>query len=397
MKLGNKESKTEIGKGVNLSMKTVIKGYKYRIYPTNEQKELINKTFGCSRFIYNHFLAMKIELYKTDQKSLSYNKCSELLTELKKEKEWLKEVDKFALQNSIKDLDTAYQNFFREHKKGNTNQGFPKFKSKKNNYKSYRTNFTNNNIEINFENNQIKLPKLKWIKCKLHRKFTGKILSATISQVPSGKYYVSFNVECEHEELPETENFIGLDLGISDLLIASNGETFENNKLTYKYEKKLAKLQRQLAKKEKGSKNYNKQRIKVAKLHEKITNIRMDNLHKISSQIVKENQFIFSEDLNIKGMVKNPNLSKSIHDVSWSELTRQIQYKSEWNERTYHKIDRFYASSQICSNCNYKNNKTKNLSIRQWTCPECGTNHNRDINASINILNQGLKDLELVV
>ena len=378
-------------------MKTVIKGYKYRIYPTEKQKELINKTFGCSRFIYNHFLAMKIELYKTDQKSLSYNKCSELLTELKKEKEWLKEPDKFALQNSIKDLDTAYQNFFREHKKANTNQGFPKFKSKKNNYKSYRTNFTNNNIEVNFENNQIKLPKLKWIKCKLHRKFTGNIISATISQVPSGKYYVSFNVECEHEELPETEKFIGLDLGISDLLITSNGETFENNKLTYKYEKKLAKLQRQLAKKEKGSKNYNKQRIKVAKLHEKITNIRMDNLHKISSQIVKENQFIFSEDLNIKGMVKNPNLSKSIHDASWSELTRQIQYKSEWNNRTYHKVDRFYASSQICSNCNYKNNKTKNLSIRQWTCPECGTNHNRDINASINILNQGLKDLELVV
>ena len=397
MKLGNKESKTEIGKEVNLSMKTVIKGYKYRIYPTNEQKELINKTFGCSRFIYNHFLAMKIELYKTDQKSLSYNKCSELLTELKKEKEWLKEPDKFALQNSIKDLDTAYQNFFREHKKGNTNQGFPKFKSKKNNYKSYRTNFTNNNIEVDFEKSQIKLPKLKWIKCKLHRKFTGNIISATISQVPSGKYYVSFNVECEHEELPETEKFIGLDLGISDLLITSNGETFENNKLTYKYEKKLAKLQRQLAKKEKGSKNFNKQRIKVAKLHEKITNIRMDNLHKISSQIVKENQFIFSEDLNIKGMVKNPNLSKSIHDVSWSELTRQIQYKSEWNNRTYHKVDRFYASSQICSNCNYKNNKTKNLSIRQWTCPECGTNHNRDINASINILNQGLKDLELVV
>ena len=378
-------------------MKTVIKGYKYRIYPTDEQKELINKTFGCSRFIYNHFLAMKIELYKIDQKSISYSRCSELLTELKKEKQWLKEVDKFALQNSIRDLDTAYQNFFREHKKGNTNQGYPKFKSKKNNYKSYRTNFTNNNIEIDFEKNQIKLPKLKWVECKLHRKFTGKILSATISQVPSGKYYVSFNVECEHEELLETEDSIGLDLGISDLLITSNGETFENNKLTYKYEKKLAKLQRQLAKKEKGSKNFHKQRIKIAKLHEKITNIRMDKLHKISSQIVKENQFIFSEDLNVKAMVKNVNLSKSIHDVSWSELTRQIQYKSEWNNRVYHKVDRFYASSQICNNCNYKNEKIKNLSIRQWTCLECGTHHNRDINASINILNQGLKDLELVV
>lgn len=382
---------------MNLSMKTVIKGYKYRIYPTDEQKELINKTFGCSRFVHNYFLAMKIELYKTEQKSLSYSKCSSLLTELKKEKEWLKEVDKFALQNSLKDLNTAYQNFFREHKKGNTNQGFPKLKSKKNNYKSYRTNFTNNNIEIDFEKGQIKLPKLKWIKCKTHRKFTGKILSVTISQVPSGKYYVSLNVECEHEELPKANNSIGLDLGISDLLITSNGQTFENNKLTYKYEKKLAKLQRQLSKKQKGSKNFNKQRIKIAKLHEKITNIRVDNLHKISSQIVKENQFIFSEDLNIKGMIKNPKLAKSIQDVSWYELIRQLQYKSEWNNRVYHKVDRFYASSQICNNCNYKNEKTKNLSIRKWTCPECGTYHNRDINASINILNQGLKDLELAV
>ncbi|NLV77019.1 MAG: IS200/IS605 family element transposase accessory protein TnpB [Tissierellia bacterium] len=378
-------------------MKTVIKGYKYRIYPTDEQKELINKTFGCSRFVHNYFLAMKIELYKTEQKSLSYSKCSSLLTELKKEKEWLKEVDKFALQNSLKDLNTAYQNFFREHKKGNTNQGFPKFKSKKNNYKSYRTNFTNNNIEIDFEKGQIKLPKLKWIKCKTHRKFTGKILSVTISQVPSGKYYVSLNVECEHEELPKANNSIGLDLGISDLLITSNGQTFENNKLTYKYEKKLAKLQRQLSKKQKGSKNFNKQRIKIAKLHEKITNIRVDNLHKISSQIVKENQFIFSEDLNIKGMIKNPKLAKSIQDVSWYELIRQLQYKSKWNNRVYHKVDRFYASSQICNNCNYKNEKIKNLSIRKWTCPECGTYHNRDINASINILNQGLKDLELAV
>ena len=218
-------------------MRAVIKGYKYRIYPNEKQKVQITKTFGCCRFIYNHFLAMRIELYKTKQKSMSKTECNNYCNQkLKKEYPWLKEVDKFALTNSIYNLDFAYQNFFREIKKGNANQGFPKFKSKKNNHKSYRTNFTNNNIEVDFENNQIKLPKLKWIKCKFHRKFTGKILSATISQVPSGKYFVSLNIECKHEELPKNNNAIGLDLGISDLLITSEGEVFENNKLTYKYE-----------------------------------------------------------------------------------------------------------------------------------------------------------------
>jgi putative transposase len=249
-------------------MKTVITGYKYRIYPTEEQKVQINRTFGCCRFIYNHFLTMKIELYNKEQKSLLYINCSKILTQLKKEKEWLKEPDKFALQNSLKDLDSAYKNFFREIKKGNKNQGFPKFKRKRDIYRSYRTNFTENNIEIDFINNQIKLPKLKWVKCKLHRKFTGKILSATISQVPSGKYFVSFNVECEQKELPKNNKSIGIDLGITDMLIDSNGNKIPNPKTLYKYEQKLAKEQRRLSKKEKGSKNFHKQRIKVAKIHE---------------------------------------------------------------------------------------------------------------------------------
>lgn len=380
-------------------MKTVIKGYKYRIYPIEEQKVQINKTFGCCRFVYNHFLAMRIELYKTEQKPLSKIDCNNHCNRVMKiEYHWLKEVDKFALTNSIYDLDTAYQNFFREIKRGNNNnQGFPKFKSKRNNNKSYKTNFTNNNIELDFANNQIKLPKLKWVKCKLHRKLTGKILSATISQVPSGKYFVSLNVECEHKELPKNNNAIGLDLGISSLLITSDGEIEDNKKLVYKYEEKLAKLQRQLARKQNGSSNFHKQRIKVARLHEKITNIRKDNLHKISSRIVKENQFIFSEDLNIKGMVKNHNLAKSTHDVSWYELTRQLHYKSEWNARIYHKVDRFYPSSQLCNVCNYKNEEVKNLSIREWDCPKCSTKHNRDINASINILNKGLENLGKII
>jgi putative transposase len=357
----------------------------------------LNKTFGCCRFVYNQMLAKKIELYKEDKKSMSKTDCNNYCNRtLKKEYLWLKEVDKFALTNSIYDLDDAYRNFFREIKKGNKNQGFPKFKSKKNHYYSYKTNCTDNgngnlNIKIDFENNLVQLPKLKWVKTKFHRKFKGKVFSATISKTPSNKYFVSLCVEVEHDILPRNNNSIGMDLGIKDLLICSNGQVFENNKLTYKYEQKLTKLQRQFAKKDKGSNNWNKQRIKIARLHEKITNIRLDNLHKISSQIIKENQFIFSEDLNIKGMVRNHNLAKSIHDASWYELTRQLDYKSLWNGRVYKKIDRYYPSSQLCSECGYKNEDTKNLSVRFWTCPSCGVIHDRDKNASVNILNEGIK------
>ena len=374
----------------------MLKGYKYRIYPNEEQVIQIEKTFGCCRFVYNQLLAKKIDLYKNEQKSMSKTECNNYCNrELKKEYIWLKEVDKFALTNSIYNLDEAYKNFFRRIKQGNEKVGFHKFKSKKNHYYSYKTNFTNNNIKVDFDNNKVQLPKLKWVKCKLHRKFTGKILFVTISKTPSNKYFVSFNVECENEILPKNNNAVGIDLGIKDLLITSDGEVIDNNKITCKYENKLAKLQRQFAKKKKGSNNWNKHRIKIARLHEKITNIRKDNLHKISYTLVKENQFIFSEDLNIKGMVKNHNLAKSIHDCSWYELTRQISYKSEWNGRIYKKVNRYFPSSQLCNICNYKNTDTKNLSVRFWTCPQCGTLHDRDKNASINILNEGLRMLDL--
>ena len=375
----------------------MLKGFKYRIYPTKEQEIQLAKTFGSCRFVYNQLLAKKIDLYKNEQKSINKTDCNNYCNRiLKKEYEWLKEVDKFALTNSIYDLDTASKNFFRRVKQGNDKVGFPKFKSKKNHYYSYKTNFTNNNIKVDFDNNKVQLPKLKWIKCKLHRKFTGKILFVTISKTPSNKYFISFNVECEYDIIHvQNNNAVGIDLGIKDLLITSDGEVINNEKLTYKYEKKLAKLQRQFAKKKKGSNNWNKQRVKIARLHEKITNIRKDNLHKISHTLVKENQFIFSEDLNIKGMVKNHNLAKSIHDCSWYELTRQLEYKSEWNERVYKKVNRYFPSSQLCNICNYKNTDTKNLSVRFWTCPQCGTLHDRDKNASINILNEGLKMLDL--
>ena len=374
----------------------MLKAYKFRLYPDKEQEIQLAKTFGCCRFVYNYYLARKIELYKSEQKSLSKYDCNNHINrELKKSEEyiWLKEIDKFALTNSVYNLDTAYKNFFREIKKGNKNQGFPKFKSKKTNRHSYTTNFTNNNIEVDFKNNKIKLPKLRWLDCITHREFNGQIKSCTISKTPSGKYFVSVLVETEHSQLLENNNAMGMDLGVSDLLITSDGEVIDNRRLTYQYEQKLAKLQRQLAKKKKGSNNFHKQRIKVARLHEKIANKRKDNLHKISSQIVKENQFIFSENLNVSGMAKNHNLAKAIHDVSWYELTRQLEYKSNWNSRVYHKIDRYFPSSQLCNVCGYKNTGTKDLSVREWICPECGSNHDRDINAAINILNQGMKEI----
>ena len=377
-------------------MKTIIKGYKYRIYPTPEQEIQLNKTFGCVRFVYNQILTKKIELYKEDKKSMNKTECNNYCNrELKKEYIWLKEVDKFALTNSIYHLDDAYNNFFRRVKQGGDKAGFPKFKSKRNHYYSYTTNFTNNNIKVLFEDNLVQLPKLGKIKCKLHRDFQGKILFATINKVPSGKYYVSFNVEYEYKELPKNNNTIGMDLGIKDLLITSDGKTYGNQKLTYKYEHKLAKLQRQLAHKKIGGNNYKKQIKKIARLHEKIKNKRINNLHQISSKIINENQVIVSEDLNVKGMVQNHNLAKAIHDMGWYELTRQLTYKAEWNDKTYHKINRYFASSQLCNVCGYKNTDTKDLSVREWICPRCGTKHNRDKNAAINILNEGLRELEL--
>ena len=371
----------------------MFKAYKYRIYPNKKQQELIQKTFGCVRFVYNQTLSYKKDKYEQLKESVNKFDCNNYVNRvLKKEYEWLKEVDKCALNNAVYNMDSAYQKFFKE------NYGYPKFKNKHKSKKSYTTNCGYSGrptIEVSFENNKIKLPKLKWVKTKVHRKFVGKIKSATISQVPSGKYFVSILVETEHIPMESTGCMIGIDLGIKDLLVTSDGEKFDNIRTTKKYEDKLAKEQRKLSHKVKGSKNWDKQRIKVAKIYEKIHNTRIDNLHKISHKLISENQVIVSEDLAVSNMVKNHNLAKAIYDCSWYELTRQISYKSDWNKRQYIKIGRFTKSSQPCNVCGYINVKVKDLSVRKWTCPQCDTVHDRDINAAINILNEGLRLLSV--
>ena len=366
----------------------MLKAYKYRIYPNNEQQVQIAKTFGCCRFVYNQTLSYRKERYEKEKVSLSKIDCNNYCTRiLKKKYPWLKEADKFALSNAVYNMDSAYQKFFREH------AGYPKFKSKHDNHKSYTTNFTNGNIAVDFKKGKVKLPKLKNVKAKLHRGFRGQIKSATVSQVPSGKYYVSILVETEHVPLEHTDHNIGLDLGIKDLCITSDGKKYGNPKTIRKYENKLAKLQRQLAHKKKGSNNYYKKKKQIALCYEKITNTRKDYLHKISHEIISENQVIVSENLQIKNMVKNHHLAKAISDVSWYELTRQLEYKAKWNGRKYIKIDTFYASSQICSVCGYQNPDIKDLSVRTWRCPECGAEHDRDINAAKNILAEGLGEI----
>ena len=365
----------------------MLRAYKYRIYPNNMQKEQINKTFGCVRFVYNNILSYRKEMYEKENKNLSKLDCNNYCNQVLKTKYvWLKEVDKFALTNSIYDMNNAYNKFFKE------NAGYPKYKSKHSNHKSYTTNYTNGNIDVDFKNNKIKLPKLKQVKAKVHRKFNGIIKSATISLVPSGKYYVSILIVTDEiKKKPILNKEIGLDLGIKDLCITSDGDKYRNPKTIKKYEKKLKRIQRNLSRKEKSSNNFKKLKLRLAKVHEKIKDIRCDYLHKVSYKIVNENQVIVTENLQVKNMMQNHILASSISDVSWYELTRQLAYKSNWYGRKYIKIDTFYASSQICHICGYKNKDTKNLHIRNWICPSCNTNHDRDINGAKNILQEGLR------
>ena len=363
--------------------KEIIKAYKYRIYPNKQQEEMLLKHFGCSRFVYNKFLFDRQEQYRLTGKSDNYYKQSKLLTELKRDEnfKWLKEVNSQTLQQSLRHLEVAYTNFFQGR------SSLPKFKKR-----THRNSFTVPQF-VKFEKGRIYVPKFKdGIKAKEHRPLQGIILFATFSKTPTNKYYVSITVKQDYNSKQPTNKEVGIDLGIKELVITSSGQKFQNNKFTEKYAKKLRKAQQHLARKIKGSNRYENQRLKVALIYEKIANCRSDVLHKITHKLVMENDAVYMENLNVSGMLKNDKLSKAISDCSWYEFSRQLKYKGEWDDTYIHEINRFYPSSKTCHKCGYKFDKLT-LDMREWVCPVCKTHHDRDINASINILLEGKREL----
>lgn len=378
-------------------MTKVQKGIRVRLYPTEEQEVLINKTIGCCRFVYNQTLADCKQSYEQTQHFPSKNKRITNLVPLKEENAFLKEVDSTALQQSIRDLNSGMDNFFKTR----SHFGFSKFKSKHDLKQSYCTPYNGGNADV-LDNKHIKLPKLGKVKTKrFDMPAVYKIFNITVEKTATEKYYASICIETEVQPLSKTGKQVGVDLGLIDLLIGSDGIRFERPKFNYANKDKLAeeqcKLSKMRTKLERANanldecKNYQKQKHKVAKLHEHITNCAKDFNHKLSRKLVEEYDFIAMEDLNVSGLLKNHYIAYSIADVRWSQLVNFIKYKCQWYDKKFVQVDQFFASSKICSCCGtVHKNIVNSLSVREWTCPDCGTLHDRDVNAVRNILIQAL-------
>ena len=385
------------------TLNLVEKGYKYRIYPNKTQQEQIENMFNAKRFVWNHFLDLNKKRLENKENVLTYNKMSSLLTIFKCENIWLKQCEKSVLQNTLKDLYKTFQKCFEKK------CGFPKFKSCKNNYQSMKMSLTNNNIEVlekdieytstgkyKKQNCKIKIPKIKKVKIAYSRQYQGRIVSSTLSRDTDGKYYISLCcIDVEHKPEKETKQSVGIDLGLKEFGYTSDKEIIPNPKFYRTYEERLKKAQRKLSKRKRGSKNREKQRLKVNKWHKKIFNSRYDFLQKLSTIFIKTYDIICLEDLSSSNMMKNHKLSKSIADASFFEFNRELEYKSRWNFKIISRIDRFYPSSQLCSNCGNKSDQTKDLNVRVYKCEKCNLEIDRDYNASLNILNEGLRLLSI--